>query len=217
MDREHVGAGEQVFFGHCGDTVFSGPLRRQVLAPGNGFHAERLTDPGRARAKPAEAQQAQRLASQSYPDTVLPATTTHRPVLGRQIPGSGEDQRPGVFDGRTAGAPGRGTHDAQLPRRSHVDGGVARPGAHEQFELRQPRQHLGREPGALTHRDNHLESRQQPHHLVGIGEGPGEHLDLRAERIPIGEAECHVLVVVQDRDLHATQANPGSRSSCHPG
>jgi hypothetical protein len=100
----------------------------------------------------------------------------------------------------------RGHHDAEFSRRGDIDGRVACPGAHQQFESGQPGQQFGREPGALTHRDEHVDAGEPLDDLVGVGERFGEHLDLGVEGVPVGKAQCDVLVVVKDRDLHASQA-----------
>jgi pimeloyl-ACP methyl ester carboxylesterase len=61
-------------------------------------------------------------------------------------------------------------------------------------------QHLGREAGALTHRDEQVEACQGRDDCIGPGEGLGEDGDLAGQTGPDGEFGGDALVVVQDRD-----------------
>src|SRR5262245_35257925 len=62
VDRQEVGVPEQVVLRDVFDTDLLAALGREILAPGDALHAERLADAGRPRAELAEAEKAQRLA-----------------------------------------------------------------------------------------------------------------------------------------------------------
>ncbi len=203
MDRQHVALGEQLLLPHRSRPVLGGGLGGQVLAPRDGAHPECPSDPRHSGADPAQAQQAEGLAVQPLADRDLPAAAAHRLRLGGQVSCGTEDQRPGVLDGWVGLVTGPAHRDAMPARRRNVDGGVGRAGAHKEPEAGQPLQDLGGESRPLPHGHEHVEPGEVADRVVAIGERLGEDDHLRSERVPVSQARCDVLVVVENRDLHA--------------
>ena len=73
-------------------------------------------------------------------------------------------------------------------------------GGDQQSQVREAFEHLGREPGAFAHRDEHVEARQGRDDRVAPGEGLGEDGDLAGQAGPVGQFRGDALVVVEDRD-----------------
>ena len=74
VNGDEVGLAEQVLLAHVVDAGFLALLRRQVLAPGDHLHAERLGDAGGAGAELAEAEDAERQAVEVEPIVVCQRT-----------------------------------------------------------------------------------------------------------------------------------------------
>src|SRR5262245_57714215 len=72
MDADEIGLPEQVLLAGIVDARLLALLWREVLAPGDRLHAERLADHGGAGAKLAEPEDAQRRALELRPDGALP-------------------------------------------------------------------------------------------------------------------------------------------------
>src|SRR3546814_16307071 len=85
MDAEEIGLPEQVAAFDTAYALFGGLLVREVLAPGDGLHAERLAQLGDIAAEPAGAEQAERRAVEAAPDGGLPASLLHSAVLERDV------------------------------------------------------------------------------------------------------------------------------------
>ena len=81
VDGDEVGLPEQVLLAHVVDADLLALLGREVLAPGDDLHAERLADLGGAGAELAEAEDAERHALEVGPDRGLPGHA--RPSCGR--------------------------------------------------------------------------------------------------------------------------------------
>ncbi len=89
--------------------------------------------------------------------------------------------------------------DAAGPRGGDVDRQVARPGGHDQPQLRQRVDQRGGKGRAFAHQADHLEPAQR---ICRIGKRFAEEGHLRTELCPIGHAPGHARVIVQYRDLH---------------
>src|SRR5262245_66205706 len=112
MDADEVCLPEQVLLADVVDARLLALLGREVLAPGDRLHAERLADHGRAGAKFAEAEHAERGALELRPDSALPGLAGLKAgILVADMAGEFEHQADG--DGgrraaRRAGAAGGG-------------------------------------------------------------------------------------------------------------
>jgi hypothetical protein len=67
----------------------------------------------------------------------------------------------------------------------------------------EPLRDFGRGAGPLPHRHDDVEPREARDELLGVRERPGECRYLGFEAIPIRKSQCYVLIVVENRDLHA--------------
>ena len=114
MDRKS-GVAEQIVLRDVFDADLLAALGREVLAPGDHLHAERLADAGRARAELAEAEQAERLALDVDAERDLPGLAgLHPGVLPADPAGQLEHQAEGDAGGRIAVAGGAADRDAAL-------------------------------------------------------------------------------------------------------
>ena len=105
MHRDDVGVAEQVVLGDVFGADLLASLRRQILAPGDHLHAERLADTGGPRAELAEPEHAECLAFDVHAERVLPRHAGFHPrVLPADPAGQFEDQAEGDAGGRIAEA-----------------------------------------------------------------------------------------------------------------
>jgi hypothetical protein len=204
MDGQNVRAAEQLVFGYVGRPGLFGRLRGQVRAPRDDVHAERRRDPRHPAADPPQAQHAQHRPAELTTDRRLPTTAAHRQALVDGPAGDGKDQRPGQFDRRLHEAAGRADVDAVFPGGPDVDGSVERPGGGDHLQPWQALDYATRKRCALTHHAHHIERRQPVHDGILVGDVIVEDGDVGARRHlrPVGHAQRHILVVVEDRDLH---------------
>src|SRR6202035_542431 len=107
-----------------GHLTLGGLFGRQVRAPGDDAHTEHLSEGGDLLAHISEAQHAQREASETGPETALPAAAAHRLHLLRQVPGGGKDQCPGELGGRVGEVASATDNYAELSCCLHVDRGI---------------------------------------------------------------------------------------------
>ena len=174
---------------------------REVLAPGDRGHAERLADPGQPAAEPAEAHHAERSTGQIAAEADLPAACPHRGGLGQEAARQRQDQRHRELRGGVSGRPGAAHRDAEALRRSDVDRSVARAGRDQAAQVRQPLQQCSRKRRALAHDADDLERCQAGDQPVGIVQMIVEerHLDALRQHRPVGRALRDLLIVVEDR------------------
>src|SRR4051795_4934448 len=146
---------------HPAPPPLAAPLVGGGRAPGDDVHLEGAADPGDPLPQPAEAEHPEPGAGEVGADGLLPAAGTDGEVLLRDVPGDGEDQRPGELGGAGGVRAGAADGDAELPRGADVDGDVARAGGDQQPQVRQPLEDVAREGRALAHGDDDVE-RLQP-------------------------------------------------------
>jgi len=180
-----------------------GGLRAQVRAPGDHVHLERPRHARDPAAEPPEPDEPERAARELGPDRALPAALAHAAVLLDEVALQRDDQAPRELGGRARQPAGAADGDAELPRRVHVDRGVAHAGRHEQLQIGERCEPLGRERRPLAHRDDHLEVREHVAHDAVAEQVVVEVRDLGRglQRLPRPEAVGDALVVVEHRDL----------------
>ncbi len=196
---------EQLLLGHRLGALLAGALGGEVLAPGDDRHPEHPAELRDLSAEAAEADHAERLAGKVEAEPApLPAALAHPPLVGGEVAGGGQDQRPGVL-GRGPGQPfGAAYRDPALDRRLEVDRGVARTRGDQQAKLGQALEQGAREGRPLAHDADDLEvpqrrrDRVQPAEMM-IEDGD---LDRVPERRPVGHLEGDPVVVVEDGELH---------------
>src|SRR5260370_33965019 len=81
MNRDEIGAAEQLVLVDAGSAGLARLVLGEVLAPGDQLHAERTADRGGTRAQPAEADDAERLAEQIDADRLLPPRARLQPCV----------------------------------------------------------------------------------------------------------------------------------------
>ena len=203
MDGHHVGLFEQVFLGNAGRAAFGGPFVGQVFRPGDNLHAQRVAEGGRLRAQLAQADDAERLAAQPHRETFLPSAGLHAAVFLGNFLGHGEDQGPGLFERRIGQDRRAANGDAHGPRLFHVPGQVTHARGHHHLQVRQFFQLRRWKAGALAHADHDVIPSQRLGDPVFVGLQEfveGRDLHVRAQTVPVGKLQSHVLVVVQDGD-----------------
>src|SRR5262249_2645932 len=176
-------------------------LGRQVLAPGDDLHPERLGNFGGAGAELAEAEDAERQAFEVHADRGLPRhASLHPRVLVADAPGQFEHQADGDARGRAAHGGSTANHDATLLGGGDVDGRITQAGGDQELELRQLLDDGAGKCGALTHGTDDLESLQRRDDLVCCAKVSVEHLDLEVagNLRPVGHAESDVLVIIEN-------------------
>ena len=137
MNGDEIGLAEKLLLTHVVDPDLLALLRRQILAPGDDLHPERLGDLGGARAELAEAEDAQGQALEVHADRRLPRhARLHPRVLVADATGQFEHQPNGDGRGRTAHRGRAADHDAALVGGGDVDRGVAQAGGDEELEVR---------------------------------------------------------------------------------
>src|SRR5262245_14939868 len=202
VDGDEVRLAEQLLLAHVTDTGLLALLRRQVLAPGDDPHAERLRDLGRAGAELAEAENAEGQAFEIKADRGLPRHAgLHSRVLVADATGQLEHQADGDAGSRAAGRWRAADHDAALLGGADVDRGVAQAGGDEQLQIRQLLDHRAGKPRALAHGADDVEALQRLDDVVLAAQMLLEHLDVEVggDFRPIGDFKRDVLVVVEDR------------------
>src|SRR5262249_25414873 len=202
VNGEDVRLAKKILLARVADADFLALVRRQVLAPGDDFHAERLSDFCRAGAELAQPEDAERQAFEVQPDRRLPRRAgLHPRVLVADAPGQFEHQADGNARGRTAHRWRAAHDDAALPGRGDVARRIAQPRGDEQLELRQFLDHGARESGALAHGAHDLELLQRREDLIGSAQMRIEHFDVEVVQNfrPVGHGESDVLVIIENR------------------
>src|SRR3954469_16314218 len=130
MNREDVGAREELVPGDQDGAGRGGALGGEVLAPGDELHAEGLADGRHAQPEASEAEDRERPAVQGGADRALPAALAHALMLLREMAHAGEDQRPGELRGRVLRVPSPRVADdhAALLRSRNIERAVVRAG-----------------------------------------------------------------------------------------
>ena len=207
MNGEDVGVAEQVVLRNVVDARLLRLVRRQVRAPGDDPHAERLGDGCDALAELAEAQRAERLAFHIVSHGDLPRRPGfHAGVLEADAAGQFQHQADGDRGCRVAEAAGAADRNAALGRRLDVEGIVAGAGGDQELQVGQRLDHLAREGGALAHADDDGEALQRLDRRVGASERLVEHgdVDVFGDRRPVGKFQRDVLIIVEDGCLDHT-------------
>ena len=194
MDGDDVGGGEQFLLGGVADADFLAFLGRQVRAPGDHVHAERLRQLRHLGAELAEAEHAERPALDLHADEFLQGFAgMHARVLAADIAGQFQDQAHGQGRGGIAAPLGAAQHHAMVLGGLHVDRGVAHARGDQEFQVRQRRKHRARKRRALAHRADDLEILQR----AGGGLGGRKGLVEDGDVDPVGD-------LGPVRDLRAT-------------
>ncbi len=219
MDRQNVGAAEQLVFGYIRRSGLFGGLRGQVRAPRDDVHPERRPDPRHPAADPPHSQHAQHRPAQLTAHRRLPTTGAHRAGFVDDPASGSKDQCPGQLDRRLHVAAGRTDIDAAFVGGRDVNRGVERPGGGDHLQPWQALDHGTRQRCALTHHAHHVERCQSLHDGVQIGEVIVEDGDVGARRHlrPVGHAQRDILVVVEDRDPHRANVPHGFEPDHAPG
>jgi hypothetical protein len=202
VDGDDVRGGEQLVLVHPPDAGRRGALVGEVRAPGDDVHLEGLPDTGDAGAEPAEADDAEAGAGEIGADGRLPAAGAQGGVLGGDVPGDREDQRPGQLGGAGGVRGGPADGDAAVAGGGEVDGGVAGAGGDQQPQLRQAVEQAARERRPLAHGHDDVEGGQPLGDGVLVVEVVGKRHDLQrlGDARPVGELRRGPLVVVEDGD-----------------
>ena len=86
--------------------------------------------------------------------------------------------RPGVLDGGVGHISGSAHCDAEPARGRQIDGRVSRTGAHQEPNVGQLLQHLGRELCALAHGYQYIEAGEAADNVVSVSERLSEDHDI---------------------------------------
>ena len=203
VDGDDVGVGEQLILGRIGHACGGAGLRRQVLAPCDHIHAERLGNCRDFLAELAETDDAKRHAFDILSHGGLPQLARmHARILEADFPRQFQHQPDGEARGGIADAARAAHRDAALFRGLKVERGIAHAGCQKQFEFGQRGQDLARKRCALAHGADDFEVLQGADRFVLRGEWLVEHRDADpvVERRPVGEFQSDVLVVVENGD-----------------
>src|SRR5271157_1910973 len=135
--RQDVSAAEEFLLGDEPRSACLCLVGREVLTPGDYFHAEREADSRNLRADVAEAENAERLAVETVAHRELPAAGAQMCVFQGDLTRARKDESPGHLDGGACIVSRMRYHDASLGRGLHIDGRVARTGRCDQLQSRQ--------------------------------------------------------------------------------
>src|SRR5258707_5536824 len=128
VDRQDVRDAEESLLGAQPRSACLRLVCREVLAPGDHFHAEREADSRNLRANVAEAENAERLTVETVAHRELPAAGAQMGVFQCDLTRARKDESPGHLDGGPWIVSRMRYHDAAFGRGSNVDGRVARTG-----------------------------------------------------------------------------------------
>ena len=194
---------EQIRLRNKFGATFSGPLERQVFAPGNNPLIEKVRDGGGPHAKPAQTNQAQGAPGQGPAHAGLPFTFAGRPVLLRQAADHGLDQGPDHFHRGFGAAQGTADDDAVLRRRRHIDGTVAHARGDQQFQVRQFFEQDAGKGRPLPHGGQDFKWRQAFGHCAQVSQIVIENSDFHIswQARPIRQLQRYPLIVIQDCQL----------------
>ena len=208
VDGDDVGAAEEIMLSDPLDAELRRPFRRQVLAPGDDVHGERLGDGGHLGADVPEADEAKGLVRKRAAKGVVPAPGAKGRVLLRDVAKQRQDQAPGQLAGGGAEFPGAGDDDASLQRRIDVDLAAVPATGDQKLEAGKPLQEGARERRALARRDDDVETREAFDQRVLVRQVIVENRDLDAfgQRVPVGHLPHHVEIIVQYRYPHVSSS-----------
>ena len=201
VDGDEVRLAEQIVLADIADAGCLAFLRRQVLAPGDDLHAERLGDVGGSRAELAEAEDAKRHAVEIGADGGLPGGAGVQPrILVTDVPRQFEHEADGDAGGRAAERARAADHDAARLRRLGIDRGIAHAGGDQELEVGQGLDHLLGEAGPLAHGDDDVEALERRDHFVGSAEMFIEDFNVHVafDRRPVGDLEDDILIIVEN-------------------
>ena len=138
VDRQNVGAPEQLVLADPFGTMLACALLGQVFAPGDRLHANAGSDPGDPGAEIAEPNNAQRLAVEIEAERFCQAPPG-RMVWNscRRFRANASIRRDGQLGRGKAAAAGATYGDAVILGGFEIDRGVALAGGHQQLEARQ--------------------------------------------------------------------------------
>ncbi len=194
MQRDEIGAGQQIVERDALDAEFDGPFRRQERVVGDDAHLQSLRAVGDDRADIAAADDPEGLAGQLDPHEArfFPFAGLRRAVGGRDLAGQRKHHRDRVLGGRDRIAVGR-VHDddAALACRRHVDVVDADAGAPDDFQRVRGGEQFGRDLGRRAHRQTVITGdaaaqlgRVQTGRDIGLDPAVPENLDrARAESV----------------------------------
>ena len=179
MQRNEVGAGEQVVQLHLLDAEVLGPLRGEIRIEGDDLHLEAERPVGDDRADVAATDDAEGLGGElhAHEAVLLPFAGLGRGVGGRDVAGEREHHGDGVLGGGDRVAERR-VHDDHAAGGGflHVDVVDADAGAADHLEVGGLGQHVLGDLGGRAHRQTVVVA-DAGHQLVGLHAGLEVHLD----------------------------------------
>src|SRR5262249_24470020 len=113
-------------------------LCREILAPGDHFHAERDANARNLRANVTKSENAEHLTVETVTDRVLPAAGAHICVFQCDLTRASKDESPSHLDGGTWVVSCMRYDDPSLGRGLSIDSCVARASRCDQLQIRQP-------------------------------------------------------------------------------
>ena len=173
----------------------------EILAPGDRLHAHGGADPADLCAEIAEADEPKRLALEVKAERRLPAAAgAHRLELLAQMARQAKHQGDRDLGRRPARATRAADRDVVGLGGLQVDGGVALARGDQQLEVGELVEQRALEGRALAHDADHLEGGERAGGGFHIGQALVEDDDAVGllELRPVGDAEGHVLIVVED-------------------
>src|SRR5437016_10928710 len=164
MNAEHVRTGEQFILRHIKHARLCRPFPRQVLAPADDLHAERLADRGDARADLAHAEQAEALAAQGHArrKAFVPAAGAHVALALGEAARRRDDEAPSELGGgrRAVSRAGMADRDAALAAGLRIEAARAAASQADELQVRQALDERARKRGALSHQAKDVEGRE---------------------------------------------------------
>src|ERR1700733_1938876 len=100
MNGEDIRLSEQLVLCDQRGAHFSRALGREILAPGDHFHSKGVADLRHRTADVAETKHTERPSGYVITNRLLPSAAAQGRVLGDEIAGAAQDERPGQFDCR---------------------------------------------------------------------------------------------------------------------
>src|SRR6202035_2697760 len=121
-----IRAAEEFLLGDQSRSACLCLVGREVLTPGDHFHAEREPDSRNLRANVAQAENAERLTVETVAHRELPAAGAQMCVFQCDLTRARKDESPGHLDGGACVVSRMRYHDTPLCSGLHIDGLVAR-------------------------------------------------------------------------------------------
>ena len=178
MDRQHIGAAEQLNPRHVRRLCSLGGFGGQVCAPCDDIHAEGRPDPRHPGTDPAQAEHTEHCTAELATDRGLPTAGAHRQVLIDYPPGRGQDKRPGEFDRGFDVAAGGAHIDPALLGGRDIDRRVERSRERDHLQIREALDDVARQRCPLAHDAHHVEGRESFDESTWIGEALMENGDV---------------------------------------